>query len=374
MFSSLLPHLVCAQELRLRKGTKREKLRKSDQCDAIAATRVLRNIAALFRAFVPREADCRASCALDARCSSRPAWTASSRGATAASTGCRSSRRRRGLRLREFFADVDALILGRGTYDTALGFPAWPYGDKRCVVLTHGSRESRHGERFHAGAPVAGGAARGRRPPDLRRRRRGDSPLPARGADRRHHASIVPILLGDGIPLFDASVPTRRLRPCRQPHFPSGLVQLRTARTARESALVTGLCTASRPSRAASLRRSDAMVDARRAVSASVEAALHLVGKRRVLHGARDVDLRAGHARRQQVRAVRRVVREVRPVKRSGGRDAIRVMARRRQREPAAHAVPGRSDPGPTHVGSRRQPVEERGGVAHGVRRWSRCR
>ena len=52
-----------------------------------------------------------------------------------------------------FFADVDALILGRGTYDTALGFPAWPYGDKRCIVLTHGSRESRHGERFHAGAP-----------------------------------------------------------------------------------------------------------------------------------------------------------------------------------------------------------------------------
>ena len=38
----------------------------------------------------------------------------------------------------KFFADVDALILGRGTYDKVRTFPAWPYGDKRCVVLTNG--------------------------------------------------------------------------------------------------------------------------------------------------------------------------------------------------------------------------------------------
>ena len=103
------------------------------------------------------------------------------------------------------------------------------------------------------------------------------------------------------------------------------------------------------------------------AVSASARRLLHVVGERRVLHGARDVDLRPRHARRQQVRAVGRVGRQVRAVKRRGGRDTIRVMARRRQREPAAHAVAGRSDPGRTHVGARRQPVEEGGGVAHGV-------
>ena len=129
----------------------------------------------------------------------------------------------------KFFADVDALILGRGTYDTALGFPAWPYGDKRCVVLTHGSRESQHGERFHAGAPgplleelhaagvrriyVDGGAV-------IRLFLR-------EGLIDDVTLSIVPILLGDGIPLFDASVPTRRLRLVASQGFPSGLVQLR---------------------------------------------------------------------------------------------------------------------------------------------------
>src|SRR5216683_2786690 len=33
-----------------------------------------------------------------------------------------------------FFARVDALVIGRGTYDTVLGFPSWPYGRKRVIV------------------------------------------------------------------------------------------------------------------------------------------------------------------------------------------------------------------------------------------------
>jgi len=130
-----------------------------------------------------------------------------------------------------FFADVDALILGRATYETVLAFPAWPYGDKRCVVLTHGTFESRHGERFHAGAPgplleelhaagvrriyVDGGAV-------IRLFLR-------EGLIDDVTLSIIPVLLGDGIPLFDslASVPTRRLRLASSQAFPSGLVQLR---------------------------------------------------------------------------------------------------------------------------------------------------
>ena len=39
--------------------------------------------------------------------------------------------------------------------------------------------------------------------------------------------SIVPILLGDGIPLFDTSVPARRVRLAASQAFASGLVQLR---------------------------------------------------------------------------------------------------------------------------------------------------
>jgi dihydrofolate reductase len=32
---------------------------------------------------------------------------------------------------------VDALLMGRRTYDQVLGFGEWPYGDRPCWVLTH---------------------------------------------------------------------------------------------------------------------------------------------------------------------------------------------------------------------------------------------
>src|SRR5882672_9220081 len=36
----------------------------------------------------------------------------------------------------EFMASVDALVIGRKTFETVLAFEAWPYGDKRVVVLS----------------------------------------------------------------------------------------------------------------------------------------------------------------------------------------------------------------------------------------------
>ena len=50
-----------------------------------------------------------------------------------------------------FFSSVDALIVGRRTYDTVLGFPSWPYAGKRCVVLTHDPPPAQHTESFHTG-------------------------------------------------------------------------------------------------------------------------------------------------------------------------------------------------------------------------------
>src|SRR5450759_3871212 len=34
----------------------------------------------------------------------------------------------------EFMASVDALVIGRKTFETVLALAAWPYGDKRVVV------------------------------------------------------------------------------------------------------------------------------------------------------------------------------------------------------------------------------------------------
>ena len=36
----------------------------------------------------------------------------------------------------EFIATVDALVIGRNTFETVLAFKTWPYGDKRVVVLS----------------------------------------------------------------------------------------------------------------------------------------------------------------------------------------------------------------------------------------------
>ena len=36
----------------------------------------------------------------------------------------------------EFIANVDALVIGRNTFETVLQFPEWPYGGKRVVVLS----------------------------------------------------------------------------------------------------------------------------------------------------------------------------------------------------------------------------------------------
>jgi dihydrofolate reductase len=36
----------------------------------------------------------------------------------------------------EFIASVDALVIGRNTFEVVAAFPEWPYGDKRIVVLS----------------------------------------------------------------------------------------------------------------------------------------------------------------------------------------------------------------------------------------------
>ena len=51
-----------------------------------------------------------------------------------------------------FMDAVGALVLGRATWDTVVGFGEWPYAGKRVVVLTHRPLDASHGEEVHAGA------------------------------------------------------------------------------------------------------------------------------------------------------------------------------------------------------------------------------
>ena len=131
----------------------------------------------------------------------------------------------------EFMASVDALVIGRKTFETVLNFAVWPYGNKRVVVLS--SR------------PVDLSAARGAvleqmagPPAEI------VSKLAASGAHNLYvdggitiqgflRAGLVerliitraPVLIGDGIRLFGALTRDLRLRHVATQHYPSGLVK-----------------------------------------------------------------------------------------------------------------------------------------------------
>ena len=125
-----------------------------------------------------------------------------------------------------FFDGVDALVIGRKTYDVTLGFPSWPHGEKRCIVVTHAPPAAKHGEEFYSGpllALVERLGAEGVR----RIYVDGGTLIRASFAEDlidEVTLSIVPVLLGAGVPLFGGI--ERRLTLVASRSFPSGLVQL----------------------------------------------------------------------------------------------------------------------------------------------------
>ena len=131
----------------------------------------------------------------------------------------------------EFIASVDAIVIGRNTFEKVLTLGPWPYDDKRVVVLS--SR------------PVDLSAARGGRVEQM-----GGPPaeivsqLASSGAHnlyidggitiqrflsaglvQRLIITRVPVLIGEGIPLFGALPRDVRLRHVATRSYPSGLVQ-----------------------------------------------------------------------------------------------------------------------------------------------------
>ncbi len=131
----------------------------------------------------------------------------------------------------EFFATMDAVVMGRNTFDKVLTFGPWPYATKPVFVLT-----SRPGEcRAPAGALVEflGGP-----PADIvaELERRGFHHLYIDGGitiQRFLRAALiqrlvltrVPVLIGEGIPLFGPLAGDLKLQHVGTRSFPSGLVQ-----------------------------------------------------------------------------------------------------------------------------------------------------
>jgi len=131
----------------------------------------------------------------------------------------------------EFIASVDAIVIGRKTFETVLAFQAWPYGDKRVVVLSSRPVDFsavRGGvvEQM-AGPPaeiVSQLAARGIKHLYI------DGGVTIQGflragAIQRLIITRVPVLIGEGIPLFGSLPRDIRLRHVATRHYASGLVQ-----------------------------------------------------------------------------------------------------------------------------------------------------
>jgi methyltransferase (TIGR00027 family) len=128
-----------------------------------------------------------------------------------------------------FFDSVDALVLGRGTYDTVLAFPEWPYGPKRLIVCTRRPATPAHGEEIWNGTP-RDLAAKLDREGVRKVYLDGGKLIRAffrEGLVHEMTISAIPIVLGDGIPLFERGLPERLLTLRETKSFASGLVQTR---------------------------------------------------------------------------------------------------------------------------------------------------
>src|SRR5262245_28524073 len=130
----------------------------------------------------------------------------------------------------EFMATVDALVIGRKTFETVLKFDTWPYGERPVFVLsTRALARAPHGavvERM-AGAPaeiVAQLGARGFRHIYV------DGGITIQrfleaGLIQRLIITRVPVLIGMGIPLFGSIPRDIVLRHVGTRQYASGLVQ-----------------------------------------------------------------------------------------------------------------------------------------------------
>lgn len=137
-----------------------------------------------------------------------------------------------------FIASVDTLVIGRKTYDFVLGMLAqgieWPYGGKRCVVITHRPVDGKHGETAFSGEPRALLEQLGR---EGARHVYVDGGMVIRSflaADLIDELTltVAPTLIGTGLPLFggvklEAGLTLESVRA-----FDNGLAQLRYRRRA----------------------------------------------------------------------------------------------------------------------------------------------
>jgi dihydrofolate reductase len=133
----------------------------------------------------------------------------------------------------EFIASVDTIVIGRKTFEIVMGFDAWPYGERRVVILSSqpvdlAAASARGGRVEHMSGLPADIASRlsttGARHVYV------DGGVTIQGFLRaglvqRLVVSRVPVLIGSGIPLFGDLPKDVLLRHVATRAFQGGLVQ-----------------------------------------------------------------------------------------------------------------------------------------------------
>ena len=131
----------------------------------------------------------------------------------------------------EFMATVDAIVIGRKTFETVLAFDSWPYGDKRVVVLSRRPLDLsvvRGGVVEQMGGPPAEIVSRLAKSGARHLYVDGGVTIQGflrEGLIQRLIITRVPVLIGEGVPLFGALPRDVRLQHVGTRHYASGLVQ-----------------------------------------------------------------------------------------------------------------------------------------------------
>lgn len=131
----------------------------------------------------------------------------------------------------EFIATVDAVVIGRNSFEKVLEFDPWPYGKKQVIVLTTRPSEVVVPDGavmdVMSGTPreiVARLAGRGMKHLYIDGGVTIQRFLEA-GLIQRVIITRIPVLLGSGIPLFGPLARDIRLKHVATRAYPSGLVQ-----------------------------------------------------------------------------------------------------------------------------------------------------
>lgn len=130
---------------------------------------------------------------------------------------------------KKFIGSVDALVLGRNTYEVVSGFDKWPYEGKKVIVLSNTLNVVRKEAELFSGQLI-----------DLA------SMLHSQGIKRVWvdggitvskfletglvddiTISVIPMVLGSGIPLFSTMNQEHKCHLVSTQSYPSGLVQLK---------------------------------------------------------------------------------------------------------------------------------------------------